>query len=244
MYKGTRFKDVTGSVVTTVLWTEKRVKKYRYEILSIKSKSQWNISDKGLITFIYEKYLWINKKTLIYSRKTNWQKYEGDPKKLEFIYKKLCIYFYMFKLQSPSNYSPFDAIHLSRLFSTAQSSFWTRQFWYLLVLLLVFFVSPLPQQQNISLWGLFSSGKTKQNKSCSGQDQVNTEGGLRGHAIFWSRTAEHSAWCGQVRSYITHHEMGNSIERVFQKKLTEAKHSLSQQCQLVHGYRCFPRTLV
>ena len=36
--------------------------------------------------------------------------------KTEFMYKKLCIYPYMFKLQSPSKYSPFDAIHLLRCF--------------------------------------------------------------------------------------------------------------------------------
>ena len=42
--------------------------------------------------------------------------YEGDPKNLEFIYKKLCIYSYMFKLQLPSEYSPFDAIYLLRHF--------------------------------------------------------------------------------------------------------------------------------
>ena len=47
----------------------------------------------------------------------------GDPKIPEFIYKKLCIYFYMLKLQSPSKYSSFDAKHLSRCFFTAQSSF-------------------------------------------------------------------------------------------------------------------------
>ena len=34
----------------------------------------------------------------------------GDPPKPEFIYKKLCIYSYMFKLQSPSKYSPLEAI--------------------------------------------------------------------------------------------------------------------------------------
>ena len=39
----------------------------------------------------------------------------GPQKKTEFIHKKLC-YFYMFKLQSPSKYSPWDAIHLLRLF--------------------------------------------------------------------------------------------------------------------------------
>ena len=33
---------------------------------------------------------------------------------MEFIYKKLCVYFYMFKLLSPTKYSPSDAIHLLR----------------------------------------------------------------------------------------------------------------------------------
>ena len=37
-------------------------------------------------------------------------------------------------------------------------SVWTCWFWCLLVLLL-FVVSPLPHQQNLSLWGLFSSGE-------------------------------------------------------------------------------------
>ena len=40
----------------------------------------------------------------------------GDPQNMEFIYKKLHICFYIFKLQSPSKYSLFDAIHLSRCF--------------------------------------------------------------------------------------------------------------------------------
>ena len=44
----------------------------------------------------------------------------------------------MFKPQSPSKYSPFDAIHLSRDFSTAQNSFWTR-FWSLSLLLIFLF---------------------------------------------------------------------------------------------------------
>ena len=77
----------------------------------------------------------------------------GTPKNQKCIYKKLCIYSYMFKLQSSSKYSPFDARHLLRLFSAAQNSFWTHQFWCLLVLLL-FFVSPLPHWQHASLWGL------------------------------------------------------------------------------------------
>ena len=35
---------------------------------------------------------------------------------------KLCIYSGIFKLQSPSECSPFDAIHLLRLSSTSQNS--------------------------------------------------------------------------------------------------------------------------
>ena len=35
---------------------------------------------------------------------------------MELIYKKLCIYSYMFKPQSPSKYSPLDAMHLLKHF--------------------------------------------------------------------------------------------------------------------------------
>ena len=74
----------------------------------------------------------------------------GEPK---CIYKRMCIYSYMFKLQSPSKYSPLDATHLLRPFFHSPS-FWTRWFWCLKVLL-PFIVSYLPHQQNVSLWGLF-----------------------------------------------------------------------------------------
>ena len=47
----------------------------------------------------------------------------GYTKKPELIYKKLCIYSYMFKLQSPSKYSPFDAIHLLRFFFHCSKQF-------------------------------------------------------------------------------------------------------------------------
>ena len=84
------------------------------------------------------------------------------PPKAECIYKKLCIYSYVFKPQSPSKYSPFDAIHLLRCFSPAQNSFWTHQFWGILVLLPLFVLSP-PHWQTVSRWGLFHLGN-KQNK--------------------------------------------------------------------------------
>ena len=47
----------------------------------------------------------------------------GLKNPLEFIYKKLGIYSHMFKLQSPSNYPPFDAIHLLRCFFHYSSQF-------------------------------------------------------------------------------------------------------------------------
>ena len=49
--------------------------------------------------------------------------YEGGPKNPEFTYKTLCIYSYMFILQSPSRYSPFDWIHLSRCFFQCSKHF-------------------------------------------------------------------------------------------------------------------------
>ena len=52
----------------------------------------------------------------------------GNQKALVFVYKKLCIYSDMFKLQSPSRCSAFDAVHTPGWFSTAQNSFLDCQF--------------------------------------------------------------------------------------------------------------------
>ena len=88
----------------------------------------------------------------------------------------------MFKLQSPTKYSPFDAIHLSGHFfyHSKQSSNSS---------ILVHFSSSdvfcftSSTSENVSLWGLFPSGGTK--KKSLGQDQVNREGREWGsHAIF------------------------------------------------------------
>ena len=46
----------------------------------------------------------------------------GGTQKMEFIYKKLCIYSYMFKLKSPSKYSPSDVHTYWDIFPTAQNS--------------------------------------------------------------------------------------------------------------------------
>ena len=67
--------------------------------------------------------------------------------------------------------------------------------WCLLVLL-PFFVSPLPHQQTFPFGEFFHPGETK--KSCSGWHQVNRKGGAWGSCHFWSKTVAHSAQRGQV----------------------------------------------
>ena len=85
------------------------------------------------------------------------------------------------------------------VFSTAQNSFWTHWFWCLLVLLPVF-VSPLPHQQNVSLWGVFSSRETKE-KVTRG-DWVHREGGAWRSCQFLVKSCwmliNHPSWNGQM----------------------------------------------
>ena len=106
----------------------------------------------------------------------------GDPKPPKFIYKKLCIYSYMFKFQSPSKYSPCDAIHLWWLFSTAENSFWPHQCWCLLVFSAVFCLTSSMLAKHFPLSTFFKFWETK--ITGSEWDQVNREVGHRDHAIF------------------------------------------------------------
>ena len=56
------------------------------------------------------------------------------------------------------------------------------------------------------------------------------EGWGIGFMPFWSKTAQHLAWCGQVCSQIIHHEMGKQVERVFKKislKPNTASHNIT-----------------
>ena len=74
----------------------------------------------------------------------------------------------------------FQSLHLIQytyqdIFPTAQNSFWTRQFLILLVLLL-FFVSPLPISKMFPFKDFFHLGKQNKTKSHSGTDPVNREG--------------------------------------------------------------------
>ena len=86
------------------------------------------------------------------------------------------------------------------------------------------FVSSLPHRQNLSLWGLFALGETK--SSHSGWDWVNRKGGAWRSYSFWSKTAEHSAWCGQCAHKSPIMKWAKCWKRVFQKNFTEAERSL------------------
>ena len=150
------------------------------------------------------------------------------PKKPELIFKKRVF------ILTCLNFSHLQSIlHLMQytyvdIFSTTQNSFWTRQFWCLLVLL-PFFVSPLPHWQNVSLGGFFHMGKWKKKllRVRSGE----WRGWGMGVILFlvkncwtlsvvWAGTLlNHSSWTGQMRW------------KSLQKKFTGAKFSW------------FPRTL-
>ena len=109
-----------------------------------------------------------------------------EPKNPEFIYKKLCIYSYMFKFQSPSKCSPFDAVNLSRCFPHGSKQFWTIDFDNILC-----FTSSTSAKlfhlRTLFIWG---------NKKCHlRQDWVNREGRAWGSCCFWSKTADY--WVGR-----------------------------------------------
>ena len=120
---------------------------------------------------------------------------------MEFIYKKLCIYSYMFKLTHLQS-----TLHLVKytywdIFPTASNSFWTHQFWCLLVLL-TFFVSPIPHKQNVSLWEIFSSGETK--KVTQGKIRWIGRVGAWGSWIFGQKLLDTSVmWVSLLINYLS-----------------------------------------
>ena len=61
--------------------------------------------------------------------------------------------------------------------------------------------------------------------------------------LFLVKSPEHSVQCGQVTHKSPMIKWANMLNEPSKKKFTEAKHSLSQQRQLVHCYRWVSRTL-
>ena len=112
--------------------------------------------------------------------------YEGGPPKTRNLFMKNCVFGLTlnFSTLHVMQYTYWDFFPPLKtvLNSLILMSFKTSAF--------VVVVSPLPHQQNISLWVLFSSGETK--ISVSEQDQVNKGVGHGSQASFGSKTAEHS----------------------------------------------------
>ena len=165
---------------------------------------------------------------------------KGDQKyKNKFIYKKLCIYSYMFKHRSPSKYSIWCNTPIETFFHCPQNSIWTCQFWcplfFCCFLFHLFHIS-----RTFPFEDFFHPGKQTK-KSNSRQDWVNrvVHGGhdVLGHKVLNTQhgvagvLVNHPSWNGQTRW------------KGLQKEFTEAEHSLSHLCQLVHWYRCIPKTL-
>ena len=117
----------------------------------------------------------------------------GETEKWNLFIKRLCIYFWhvwtsvTFEVLSIWCNTPIET------FSHCSNRFWAHRFWCLLVLLL-FFVSPFSHWQNVSFEDFFHLGKQQKKTRWIGRV------GHGGHAVFWSKTAEHSALCGQVHS--------------------------------------------
>ena len=154
--------------------------------------------------------------------------------------KKLCIYAYMFKFQSPSKYSPFDAIHLLRCFSHCSKQFLNSLILVPFSVSAFFFFSPFLHWQNVSLWGLFHPGKQKK----VDWSEIRWIGrvGHKGHAICGPKLLNTHWGVGRCACKSPIMKWANTL-KVF-KKFTEAECSLSGHCQLIHWYRWVPRTLI
>ena len=146
----------------------------------------------------------------------------------------------MFKPQSLPKYSPFDTIHLWRLFSTAQDSCWTCQFWCLLVFPPYFTSYTLAK--SFPLRTLLSSKETKK-KVAQGKIGWIRKVGYGVHAMFGQKLLTTQYGVGRCAGKSPIMKWANTCWKSLKKKFTEAKHSLSPQHKLVHWYRWFPTIL-
>ena len=158
--------------------------------------------------------------------------YKGRPRKKWNLFIKNCVFILVCL-----NFSHLQSIlHLMQYpywdsFSTAQNRFWTHWFWCLLVLL-PFFASPLPHQQNISLWGCFPSGKQKKDTLVKIWDSWVGRVGHWGHAVLGQKLPNTQHGVGRCTGTSSIMKQAHALKE-FSKKFTEAEHSFSQQHQLV-----------
>ena len=119
----------------------------------------------------------------------------------------------MFKLQSPSKSSLFDAIHLSRCFFSPAQKFLNSSILMPFSASAIFCFTSSTSTKCFPLKTFFIQGNKK--RRLRWWDQVNREG--MGKRVMLFLVKNFGTLSGQVCSQITHHEMGKHIERVFQK---------------------------
>ena len=158
----------------------------------------------------------------------------GHTEKEIYLFKKLHICFYTFKLQSP----PFHAIHLLRCFFHC-----SKQFLNLSILMPFsasagFCFTSSEMAKHFLLRTFFIRGNKKVSWSKTGWiGRV----GHGSHAVLVKNSWMLSVvWAGAL---VNHPWWNGQTCWVFKKKFTEAKCSLSRQRHLVHWHRWVPRTL-
>ena len=149
---------------------------------------------------------------------------EGDPKKPRIYLQKILYYSYMFKLQSPSKYSPFDAIHLSRHFFHCSEQFLNLSILMPSRVSAIFCFTSSTSAKCFPL-KIFFIWRNKQKNSLWGEIRWIGRLGHGGHVILGQKlmNIQHSGGRCTHKSPIM--KWANTL--ILRKKFTEAKHSLS-----------------
>ena len=151
----------------------------------------------------------------------------------------MCIYSYMFELQSPSKCYPFDAIHLSRHFFHC-----SKQFLNSLILMpfsasAIFCFTSFTLAKHFPLGPFFIWGSKNKSLGARLGEQGGWDTGIMLFLVknYWTLSV---VWTGVLINYPS---WNGQMHCKSSKKFTHAKRSLSQQRQLVHWYRWVSRTL-
>ena len=143
---------------------------------------------------------------------------------MEFIYKKLCIYSQMFKLHSPSKYSPFDAIHLLRHFFHYSKQFLNSSILMPFKCSRHFLFSLLPHQQTFHFEDFCHPGKQKKVT----WDEILWIGSVEhgGHAVFGQKLLSAQCSVGRCTCKSPVMKWANTLREVFKKNsLSSGQHS-------------------
>ena len=139
----------------------------------------------------------------------------------------------MFKLQSPSKYSPFDTVHLLRCFFHCSKQFLNLSILMSFSASAVFCFASSTSAKHSPLMTFFIQGNKQKKVTWSEIGWI----GRVGHRVMliFGQKLLNIQWRCACKSPIM--TWANVLS--LQKKFTEAEHSLSQQCQLVHDTNVF-----